>query len=179
MTTDHLEKNSLKIGELTGVFGLQGWLKVISWSDPRENIFNYKTWQLISSKTKEYLSVEIEQGKLHRGGKVLIVKLQGIDDISQAETLIGNQIHINKNLLQFKDNKFYWFELLGMQVVNCQQQFLGKVDSLLETGKHDVLKIRLGENSYLIPYLWDKVIKTIDRDRGLIVVDWPVEWLDE
>jgi len=69
-----------------------------------------------------------------------------------------------------QENEFYWSDLIGLKAVNREGVELGQVDSLLETGAHDVLVIK-GKREYLIPFVATFVGK-VDVAGGVIEVDW-------
>jgi len=76
------------LGHITGLFGVVGWLKVFSDTQPRENIVSYKKWWLRDSQGK-WQEYKLEQGKRH--GKNVIVRLGSVDDRDKAALLIGHQ----------------------------------------------------------------------------------------
>ncbi|MFT5426928.1 MAG: 16S rRNA processing protein RimM, partial [Gammaproteobacteria bacterium] len=71
-----------------------------------------------------------------------------------------------------KEGEFYWHHLINMQVVNEQNEILGVVTELLETGANDVLVVEAEKQRYLIPYVQDVYIKDIDIEQGIMQVDW-------
>ncbi len=163
------EDNHLNIGKISAVFGVKGWLKVFSYTDPKENIFNYSPWKIKRNQQQEV--VQIQQGKVH--GKNLIVQLDGVDDRTQAEQYLGWDILIEKNQLeQPAEDEYYWVDLIGLAVMTEQGFDLGQVDHLIETGANDVLVTKQNDHERLIPLIFDQVIKDIDLDKGLIRVDW-------
>ncbi len=163
------EDNHLNIGKISAVFGVKGWLKVFSYTDPKENIFNYSPWKIKRNQQQEV--VQIQQGKVH--GKNLIVQLGGVDDRTQAEQYLGWDILIEKNQLeQPAEDEYYWVDLIGLAVMTEQGFDLGQVDHLIETGANDVLVTKQNDHERLIPLIFDQVIKDIDLDKGLIRVDW-------
>ena len=62
-------------------------------------------------------------------------------------------------------------------MVNEQQQHLGQVSGLLETGAHDVLQIAQSGQPLLVPFT-DPYIIDVDVSEQRIVVMWPSEWND-
>ena len=38
--------NNLIVGKITAVYGIKGWVKIYSFTDPMENVFNYEPWLL-------------------------------------------------------------------------------------------------------------------------------------
>ncbi len=156
---------------MLGAFGIKGWLKVFSYCRPRAQIFDYKTWQLrIDDNEKSYA---LEQGKPHGNG--IIAKLSGIDTRTQAETLAAAEIWVSTSKLsKLPAGEYYWYQLTGLKVVTVDGQILGKIERLLQTGANDVLVVKSDPDSeeILIPYIRGDVIKEVDLDQQLMIVDW-------
>lgn len=158
------EPEFVPIGRINGLYGVRGWLKVFSHTQPRDNILNYSPWLI---QDKEWVLAE---GKAH--GKGIVVKLSGIDDRDAAACLIGSDIYIRRNQLQpLAEDEYYWLDLIGMQVQTVEGIPLGKVASLFETGANDVMVVQ-GERERLLPWLPDSVIVTVDCQARSITVDW-------
>ena len=68
------------------------------------------------------------------------------------------------------ENEYFWADLIGLEVVNQHGVVLGRVDSLMETGAHDVLVVE-GSKEYLIPFI-DAFVGKVDVEAGRIEVDW-------
>ena len=158
----------INVGKISGVFGVKGWVKVFSFTDPRENILTYSPWLL--QKGDQIKTVNVVDGQLQ--GKAIVTQLAGIDDRDQAASLMGWDIFITQDQLP-KDAKgeYYWSDLIGLQVETIDGVQLGAVDSLLETGANDVIIIQ-GERERVIPFLQGQTIIKVDLDAGKIVVDW-------
>lgn len=164
-----MENNRLIVGQINGIFGVQGWVKVFSHTDPRENIFRYSPW-LIEVKG-EWQPIKVEDFKVQQGGKALVAKLEQLDDRDEARKIMGATIAIDKSQLQRDHNDYLWIDLIGCEVRNLEGLVFGKVENLVETGAHDVLRIA-GEHSTLIPFVLETFIKQVDIAHKSIVVDW-------
>ncbi len=155
------------IGEIAGVYGVRGWVRVKSYTDPIDKVFAYRPWQLGAEGS--WATVEMTEGRRH--GRGLIAKLAGIDDRQAAAGLHGRLIAIRRDQLPDTEDEYYWADLEGLEVVTRAGQSLGSIDHLLETGANDVLVVR-GERERLIPFLRGKVIVDIDLAAGRMTVDW-------
>jgi 16S rRNA processing protein RimM len=162
----------LELGKISGVFGVKGWVKVYSYTDPREGITNYSPWRVkLKGQWREYT---VEAGQ--RQGKTVIAKLEGIDDRDQAMLLSGGLIAIRSDQLQpLAEGEYYWHQLEGLQVVNLQGVELGIVDHMMETGANDVMVVK-GDRERLIPFTQGHTVELIDLDEGVITVDWDPEF---
>ena len=157
------------VGRLAGVYGVKGWLRVQSFTQPSENILDYRPWQLERRGV-----VEVEEGRPH--GKGLICRLTGINDRDAAAGLIGLGIEVERSQLPaLTPGEYYWQDLIGLDVVNREGDALGTVSRLMETGAHDVLVTR-GERERLIPYAPGQTVDEVRLEDGVIVVDWGADY---
>jgi len=163
---DSAEPRMLVIGSVTGAYGVRGWIKVFSETDPRENILTYSPWYLGASRQPR------EPVEARCQGKVLVARLAGIDDRDGALALIGQEIAVRRDQLPPPGpDEIYWADLEGLAVEAENGRLLGRVAYLLATAANDVLVVQ-GERERLIPFLWEAVVKAVDTDRGRILVDW-------
>ena len=159
------------VGKVSSPHGIKGWVKVISYTDPLENILSYKEWFIINEKVKKPFSIE----DFRIQGKRIIVKLDGIQDRNSAEDLKNKEILVSRiELPKLEKNTYYWNDLLELPVLDKKGTQIGKVDSLFETGSNDVLVI-VNENKerLLVPFIMEEVIKKVDMVKEFISIDWP------
>ena len=137
-----------------------------------DNITRYNPWCLRLGD--DWQRFHVSAGKRH--GKTVIAKLQGVDVRDQAGCLIGADVAISPDQLRaVPEGEFYWAQLIGLRVVNMKGELLGVVDHVFDTRAHDVLVLS-GESELLIPFVQDKIIKSVSLDKGRIVADWEPTW---
>lgn len=162
------EKTNVLIGKIIGVYGIKGWVKVLSYTRPKDNILNYEIW-LVGSDAEQ---IEQNVTDCKRHGKGIIAKLQTVDDREQARLLTGSDIYIRRSQLpELATGEYYWHELMGLSVVDQYQKNLGTITDILETGGNDVFVIT-GDKRRLIPWVMGIYIKEIDLDSEQVRVDW-------
>src|SRR5690606_18375411 len=83
------------VGRVSGLFGVKGWLKIHSYTEPRENVVGFKEWILEHDGVLH--RVEVEAGK--PAGKHVIAKLRGVDDRDEARRWIGAEISVERSAL--------------------------------------------------------------------------------
>ena len=158
------------LGRISGLFGVKGWVKIHSYTDPREAILDYSDW--LVGKEDDWKPAELAEGKRH--GKTVIARLAGIDDRDAATEYVDALVGVPRGKMPATAvGEYYWSDLEGLQVVHKDGRLLGKVAHLLETGANDVLVVR-GDREVLIPYIKDEVIEDVDLANGVISVNW--EW---
>ena len=158
------------LGRISGLFGVKGWVKVYSYTEPREAVLEYRRW-LLSAKDG-WREATVAEGQRH--GKTIIARIDGYVDRDQAAELIGTEIAVPRDELpEAEEGRFYWSDLEGLRVVHRDGTELGRVAYLLETGANDVMVVQ-GEQERLIPFVMGEVILGVDLANGRIDVDW--EW---
>jgi len=163
------------VGKINGVYGVKGWVKVFSETDPREGITKYNPWFI--KLRGEWREVKVEIGR--RQAKTIVAKLEGFDDRDESLLLNGAVIGIKPEQMDcLKRDEFYWRDLIACRVVNQQGDELGIVDELLETGANDVLVVKSDQDDreHLIPWTLDYTIIEVDLEQSLITVDWDKTW---
>lgn len=159
------------LGRVSGVFGVKGWLKVQSYTEPRDNIVRFGAWTLRMNGIDRVF--EVEDGQGHAGS--VIAKLRGIDDRERARDLVGADIVVPRERLPATEaGELYWTDLEGLEVRTTTGIVLGKVDHLLATGGNDVLVLD-STPERLIPFI-GSVVKEVDLEQRLIVVDWAPDY---
>lgn len=166
----------IPVGKISGVFGVKGWLKIFSFTDPRDNILNYKP--LYMKQQGQWVMVEVTGGKLQ--GKAVIMGLKQVTDRNLAMPLMGVELAIQRSQLKVAvEDEYYWADLIGLNVINQQDVLLGHVVHLLETGANDVLVVKAAdvETEMLIPFVFDEVVLQVDLQNQNILVDWQADYL--
>jgi 16S rRNA processing protein RimM len=160
------------VGQINGIFGVQGWVKIFSHTEPRANILNYSPWWI---KCKgEWKQVKVEDSKVQSGGKTLVALLENINDRDVAREYMGCDIAIERTQLVNPNDEMYWIDLIGCQVSTQEGVLLGEVTGMLETGAHDVMRVE-GAHGDLIPFVMDEFILSVDIENKQIVVDWEID----
>ncbi len=160
------------VGQVVGVFGVKGWIRLRSYTEPASNLLRYLPWQLVQESGKrEYRPVA---GRPH--GKGLVAKLEGIEDRDAAAVLVGAEVRVDRATLgDAGPGQYFWSDLEGMSVKTLAGRVLGHVDSLLETGANDVLLV-IGDRRRLIPFITDQVVQSVDLEERVILVAWDPEF---
>jgi len=159
------------VGKISAAFGIKGWVKINSFTDPIDNILQLKPWYLQARQPHQHWNrVKVIAGRTH--GKQIVAQLEGVNDRNQAELMRGLEIAVKRDQLpETQEDEYYWVDLEGLKVVTRDGVDLGVVDSLLATGANDVLVVK-GERERLIPYVMKEFVLDVDLDAGKIVVDW-------
>ena len=169
---DAKKDKQIVLGKIASPFGVRGWTKVVSYTEPLEGLLDYQQWCLSQGdKQKTYNIVE---GKRH--GKFLIAKFDGIDDRDLVARLTNALVVLEREQLPDADgDSYYWADLIGLKVVTTDGVQLGEVQRMMETGANDVVVVA-GERERLIPWIRESVIKSVDLTESTITVDWDADF---
>jgi 16S rRNA processing protein RimM len=163
----------LLLGKIVGLSGVQGAVKLESYTEPRMRLFSYQPWRL----RQEGQEREIVGVRGREQGKGIVATVPEVLDRDAAARLIGAEIWVARSALpRPKPGEFYWADLEQLEVVTIAGVRLGHVSHLFATGANDVLVVRDGERERLIPFVSEQFVREIDFDAGRITVDWDPEF---
>jgi 16S rRNA processing protein RimM len=154
------------VGKISGAFGVRGWVRVRSYTDPHDNILRYTPWLLGESKR----SIEVLEGAAQARG--IVARLRGVDDRDAAQALAGTPIYVPRDSLgEAGTREYFWADLIGLRVINIRGVELGRVTDMLATGANDVMVVT-GERRRLLPFVVGSVVLVVDIYAGYVKVDW-------
>jgi len=174
-----LKKSGIRLGRVASPFGVKGWVKLVSFTQPRDNIFGYKHFFAI----REGVEIELEMDAGKPQGKGLIAHFVGFDTPEAVRELTGLELSVSSDALpELGADDYYWHQLIGLQVVNRDGVNLGRVESLFETGANDVMVVvpdtgSIDDHQRLIPWLPGRVVIEVALADGRIMVDWEPDYL--
>ena len=164
----------IEMGKFGAVYGIKGWLKVHSYTNDPESIFEYKP--LLMESKGQLQEVIITDWKRHTNG--FVAKVAEFDVREEAQALVGVSLFVDPSLLPVLEEDFYWRDLVGCQVNTDKGYSLGVVTEIMETGSNDVLVVKanakdaFGQKERLIPFIEEQVISNVDIASKLIIVNW-------
>lgn len=166
--TEEGKNEPIVVGRVCGVYGVKGWVRVYSYTQPKTNILHYSPWYFGSNG--RWLERCVIDTKRHANG--VLALLEGDEDRAQARESIGQEIAVYRSQLPEPGlGEYYWADLIGMRVMNREGTDFGAVTGLIETGVHDVLVVQ-GERERLIPFISGIYVYSIDSVLRCIAVDW-------
>jgi 16S rRNA processing protein RimM len=160
------DSKKILIAKIQAHQGLKGWLKIYSYSETTEKFSKY-SYFFISNEENNYIQLKVEKIIFDKNIKI---KFENYNSREELEKYIGKYLYIeNDQLDELEVNQFYWEELIGLEVYLENDDKIGVVSDIIETGSNDVLVIQ-GNKEYLIPYLYGESIKKISlKDKKIII----------
>ena len=166
------DKKPVVLGRVSGLFGVRGWLKIHSYTKPRDAILNYQVWLI--ELDGAWRSVDLAEGR--RQGKSIVARFRDTCDRDAAAVFLNSTIGVERNLMpETGKDEYYWTDLEGLRVEKHAGDYLGTLAYLLETGSNDVMVVKDGTNEVLIPFIIGDVIKDVNLGEGKIVVEWELD----
>ena len=172
------------MGRIVAPYGILGWLKIQPSTEQLDGLLDYTTWWLGRDaetlkpglKAAPWREYQVETAKIHTD--FLIVKLVGVNDRESAMALKSMHIAVPRDALPvLPEDEYYWSDLIGMQVVNLQQQPLGQIQDVFATGANDVLVVKdeAHQKQRLLPFIAQTVIE-VNKATAVVTVDWLPDW---
>jgi 16S rRNA processing protein RimM len=159
----------VELGRIGAPHGVQGWLRVQSYTDPPEGLLKFRRWS-VRLGGAERVEHTLVAGQLQ--GRGLVVRLEGIDDRDAAARLTGGSIEVGRHELPpAGERKFYRADLIGFKVRNAEGVELGVVEYFVDAPAGAVMVVR-GEREHWIPAT-PQHLRRVELAAGSIVVDWP------
>jgi 16S rRNA processing protein RimM len=155
------------LGRIGAPFGVQGWVKVNSYTDPPEGIASYSSWELVRAGHTERRAVL----DWKRAGRAVAVRLEGVGSREAAQALTGCEVRVDRaELPPTAPGEYYWHDLVGLEARTPGGAPLGRVEGILEMPAHPVLVLR-GERERLVPLVKERLV-AVDLEAGRLTLDW-------
>ena len=166
------------MGHVSGVYGVHGWIKVHSYTEPQTKLLDYQPWY-INTELRQVNASEVRHKKL-------VVQLVDCDTREKALSLQQAKILVPADAFEsLSEGEYYWHELTGLEVYNGLpgdvKYLLGVVSKLIPTGSHDVLVIdpttaSVDNRQRLIPYVNGDIVIAVNVSQGWLQVDWQSDY---
>jgi 16S rRNA processing protein RimM len=157
------------LGQVGAPHGVQGWVKVTSYTDPAAGITTYPRWTLVRNG-RQLAEVEVLDSK--RAGQAIAVRLAGIDTREAAQALTGAEVQVERSALPATaPGEHYLHDLAGLEAVNRDGVPLGRIEGFLDMPAHPVAVLREGKRERLVPMVPERLV-AVDLAAGRVTFDW-------
>lgn len=199
-------EDAIEVGRIVDAWGIKGGIKVLPFSSDPQALFCTKKWFIqpaivqggaiakpaasskavpssVSSETGAAPVPRLSKPRLLRvkqakeQGDVIVATVDDVQDRNGAESLKGARVFVSRSAFPTPDNdEFYWVDLMGLTVVNRQDEVLGEVVDLLDTGPTSVLRLKAADDTErLIPFV-SAYIDSVSLADKRIVADWGLDY---
>ncbi|MBQ3253363.1 MAG: 16S rRNA processing protein RimM [Acholeplasmatales bacterium] len=152
-----------KCGHIMTTHGIKGDLKVKPLTD-----FDrfYKGSKLYILHNDNYVEVKVKKASIF--GNYYLVSFEGLEDINLVEKYHSDDIYVSeldrKNELE--ENEYYYSDLIGMNVINQNNESRGVVVEIREMPQAEYLVINYNNKKVLVPFINEFIV---DVNEGIIV----------
>ena len=170
MNSSATKKSIVRIAKIVGVHGVKGNCKLRSYAESLD-VFRPGSKILVATSSGQEKYYEIKWVKPHARGCLLSFK--GVSSREQAQKLIDSELFIEKAQLPVLDKgTYYWYDLIGLDVFTVDENYLGRLASIIQTGSNDVYIVKHKDGEILIPAL-KSVVHEIDLKNNRMQVQLP------
>lgn len=169
--------NYYQVGKIINTHGIRGEVRVLSTSDFTDERFMPGNTLYLFDKGELVKEVIVKTHRKHKQFDLL--SFEKLEDINIIEGFKGFDIKISEDQQQdLGDGSYYYHQIIGLDAVTLEGEKIGKISEILAPGANDVWVVkRKGKKELLLPVI-DDVIKKVDLEQGLVVVDL-LEGLDD
>lgn len=158
-------KEVITIGQIINTHGLKGEIKVLPLTDDIKRFKKLKT-VLLKNEEIKVVWCKIQSDKV-------ILKLEGIETIEQAEKLKSEYLKVKReDAVKLPEGRYFVVDIVGCRVVDTNGKDVGVVKEVIFTGSNDVYWVE-GEKEVMVPVI-DSVVENIDIVNSKITIQ-PVE----
>lgn len=158
----------IELGRIVGAFGVGGWVRLQSYTEPPEQILDFAIWHADQPGSG---CCELRPLRGRRHGKGLVAQLAGVDSRTQAAALARSELWVERRALPAPmEGEYYRADLVGLTVETLDGQVLGRVDHFLDTPANPVMVV-IGEREHWLPAV-PRHLRRVDLEGGRITVDW-------
>lgn len=160
-----MKKQYLEIGKIVATQGIRGEFRVQYYCDSAEVLCDFDTLYLDKGKT----AVTVSRAHPHKN--VVVMKLDGIDTIEQAQPLIGKLLYLDRDDAELEEGLYFIQDIIGLTVKDADSgEVYGKITDVYQNGASDVYSIRKDDGRELLFPCIDEVVISTDIDAGEMLI---------
>lgn len=160
----------LRVGVIASTHGLKGEVKVFPTTDEPERFRKLK--KVFLDTGKEYMPLKIKSVKFFKNQ--VILKFDEFQDINEVEKYRGKDLLIDREqALPLAENENFIVDLINMDVYDEEEQRLGTLTDVLQTGANDVYVVETEEGKEILLPAIPSCILEVDVEAAKMIVRIP------
>ena len=170
-----LKKNCFFLGTVVAKYSFKGEVLIkLDTDDPSA----YQSLQsLLIEQEMGLVPYFVERAKLHKT-QLLRVSIEDVKNEIEADKLIGKAVYLPLNQLpKLDDDKFYYHEIVGFEVIESSRGVIGKITDVNDTSSQVLLEVDHKQKTVLIP-LVDDLLQKVDKKNKKLHISIPDGLLD-
>ena len=163
-----LSQEFIMIGKVVSTQGNKGEVNVLPLTDSINRFKNLDNVFLRNKNSQTILNVE----KIRIRKDTVILKLKDIENIEEAKMIVGSFLEVErKNAVKLPKDTYFIFEIIGLEVYDENNIFLGKVENVISTGSNDVYVVKIKDKEELFIPAIREVVKNVNLEKKRITIN--------
>ena len=154
-----MKNQYLEAGDIVGTHGIRGEVKIMPWCDGPDFLKAFHTFYIEGTPYK------VEAARVHKN--MLLCKLQGVDDVSIAQTFKNKVVKIDRDSAPVAKGRVFIADLIGLPVY-AEGEEIGTLKDVYSGPANDVYIVN-GKREYMIPAV-SEFLEDVNPDEGYIKV---------
>ena len=151
----------LQVGIITQPHGVHGEVKVFPTTNDVKRFKKLK--EVLLDTRKEKITLEIESVKFFK--QYAILKFRGFDSINDIEKYKGTPLLVTReNAVKLGQDEYFIADLIDMAVYDEQEQYLGVLTNVIETGANDVYEVKFEDGRQILFPAIKQCILNVDME---------------
>lgn len=155
-----------QVGAILKTHGIKGEVKVFPTTDNPKRFKKLK--EVIVEPEKENIVLEIESVKFFKN--LVIVKFKGIENINDVEKYVKKNIFVSRdNAVKCQKNEYFIADLIGIKVMTDENEIIGDIVDVMQTGANDVYVVKTDDKEVLIPAIKECILDVSLEERIMTI----------
>ena len=154
-----MKNQYLEAGEIVGTHGIRGEVKIMPWCDGPDFLKAFHSFYIEGTPYK------VDAARVHKN--MLLCKLQGVDDVSIAQTFKNKVVKIDRDSAPVAKGRVFIADLIGLPVY-AEGEEIGTLKDVYSGPANDVYIVK-GKREYMIPAV-SEFLEDVNPDEGYIKV---------
>ncbi len=160
-------EDKFQVGIIASTHGVRGEVKVFPTTDDVKRFKRLKN--VLLDTGKEFFEWEIEGVKFFK--QFAILKFKGIDNINDIERYKGKSLYVTReNAVRLRKDEYFIADLIGIKVFDENEEELGVLKDVIETGANDVYSIEMSDARELLLPAIKECILDVDVENATMKV---------
>ncbi len=159
----------IRIGKIVNTQGLKGHIRVYPLTDYKERLEEVEYIYIENEKDTKFMIENIWYKN-----NLVILKLESFNNINDVERFKNRNIYIDESQLrELPEDTYYIFELVGLEVYDLEDKYIGKIIDVLKQSAQDIYVIEYNTNeskkTFMLPAV-KEFVKSIDLEKNKVKI---------
>lgn len=156
-------KRYLEVGRIVGTHAVKGEVRVQPWADDGQFLLQFGVFY-DKDGTARY---RVKNARTHKN--IVIVKLDGVDTVEQADALRGRVLFIDRADANLPEGRYFIQDIIGLKVIDADDgRLYGVIEDVTQTLANDVYHVRTEDGKVCYVPAIDQVLAGTDLDEGIV-----------